>query len=495
MLKDKAALLTLGIFLCGYVVLGLTGVSSTAHLLDNLIAGYLLAWGMYAILSDLPRKEIRIRFVLMTVAGTAILAIAELLGAAGLIDYQSLLGTPGRTWFDRAGFVHDSELGYRHEAHYQEQGSFVRGNIGEALCLPPNPPMQFDLRYDRHGFRNDEDIERADVVVLGDSYVESPMLPYSSLLTTALRQSLGTTVANLGLSGYGPEQELIVLKRYGMPLQPKVMVWIFFEGNDLAQLAPEEGASPNTFLSQNVSKNDYWMRSLTRNLLVLSKRFVLGCVPHPTYLQFRGLFREAGGKQTELFFWEKPDPLKPTDRLRLERLRIILAEGHELCRQQGIRFMVAFAPVSYRVHRGLPNFEPSTEEMRQWPLNDLPEQVASVVKEISPDIDFLDLTVPLKSAAAEGILTYLPDDTHWTAEGQRVAGEAIYQQVVTFLRGSRQERAEIEQRPFQQITRGHIARPAEPHIGLDAARRIRHDRVAFDSQFASQLRSRWLTSS
>ena len=69
MLKDKAALLTLGIFLCGYVVLGLTGVSSTAHLLDNLIAGYLLAWGMYAILSDLPRKEIRIRFVLMTVAG------------------------------------------------------------------------------------------------------------------------------------------------------------------------------------------------------------------------------------------------------------------------------------------------------------------------------------------------------------------------------------------------------------------------------------------
>ena len=74
------------------------------------------------------------------------------------------------------------------------------------------------------------------------------------------------------------------------------------------------------------------MRSLTRNLLVLSKKLAQGCVPHATYLQFRGRFQEAGGKQTDMFFWEKPGPLKPTDRLRLERLRSILAEAHDLCR-------------------------------------------------------------------------------------------------------------------------------------------------------------------
>ena len=495
MVKNKAALLTLGIFLCGYAVLLSTGVTSTAHLLDNLIAGYLLAWGMYGILSDLPRQEIRIRFVLMTAAGTAILAIAELLGAAGLIDYQSLLGTPGRAWFDRAGYVHDPELGYRHEAYYQERGSFVRGNIGEALCLPPNPPTQFDLRYDRHGFRNDEDIDRADIAVIGDSYVESPMLPHSSLLTTALKQSLGAAVANLGLSGYGPEQELVVLKRYGLPLQPQVMVWLFFEGNDLAQLDPEDDVSQKNFLNERASKHDYWMRSLTRNLLVMSKKFVRGCVPHPTYLQFRGSFHEAGGKQTELFFWEKPDPLKPTDRLRLERLGLILAQAHELCRQRGIRFMVAFAPVSYRVHRGLPNFEPSTEEMRQWPLNDLPDQVASVVQGISSDIDFVDLTVPLKSAAEAGVLTYLPDDTHWTAEGQRVAAEAIYRQVGASFRRSTAGSARLGQRPFGQIAGADIEEPPGPHTDSGAARCIRHDRVACDSQSAFQLRSRWLASS
>ena len=436
MWKDKAALLTLGFFLCGYAVLVITGVTSTGHLLGNLIAGYLLAWGLYGILSSLPRKEIRFRFVLMTGVGVVILAIAELLGAVGLIDYQALLGTPGRTWFDRAGYVRDPELGYRHEAHYHARGSFVRGNIGEALCLPASSPVQFDLRYDRHGFRNDQDLNRADIVVIGDSYVESPMLPGSSLLTTALKQSMGAAVVNLGLSGYGPEQELIVLKRYGLQLQPKTVVWMFFEGNDLAQLASDGGGSTGGGLDPSAPKDDYWIRSLTRNVLVVSKKLAQGCVPHPTYVQFRGLFQEADGKRTELFFWEKPAPLEPTDRLRLERLRAILAEAHELCRQRGIRFIVAFAPVSYRVHRDLPNFEPSTSEMRQWTLNDVPEQVASLVRAISPDIDFIDLTHPLRAAAGAGILTYLPDDTHWTAEGQRVAGLAIYGQVAASLMGS-----------------------------------------------------------
>ncbi len=433
MLRDKAALVTLAIFLGGYVTLWFTGVTSTGHLLDNLVAGYLLAWGLYSFLSTLPREEIRARFVLMTLVPVAMIGGAELVGVAGLVDYQALLGTQGRAWFDRAGYVPDPELGYRHQAHYREQGSFVRGNIGEALCLPPNPPVEFDLRYDQHGFRNDEDLHRADVVVIGDSYVESPMLPNSSLFTTALTHSLGATVANLGISGYGPEQELTVLKRYALKLQPKTIVWVFFEGNDLLQLDPGAENSELALPEPSTPYDKYWLHSLTRNLLVLSKSAARGCVPHQTYLQYRGRFQEAGGKDTEMFFWEKPAPLTGTDRLRLERLQTILAEAHELCRQQGIRFVVAFAPVSYRVHQGLANFEPLTRELREWPLNNLPEELMPMLRAISQDIDFVDLTHPLRMAAAAGVLTYLPDDTHWTTEGQRVAGQALHRPILASI--------------------------------------------------------------
>lgn len=364
------------------------------------------------------------------------LGAAELLGVAGFINYQVLLGTQGKTWFDRPGYVRDAELGYRHEAHYRERGSFVRGNIGEALCLPANPPVEFDLRYDQHGFRNDEDMDRADVVVIGDSYVESPMLPHAVLLTTALSKTLGTRVVNLGTSGYGPEQELIVLKRYALNLRPKTIVWIFFEGNDLLQLNPEDEDRGPEQVNMGAPLDSYWMRSLTRNLLVLSKKMAQGCVPHEDYLKFRGMFQEANGKQTEMFFWEKPSPLKPTDRLRLERFRLIATEAHELYRQRGIHLVVAFAPVSYRVHHGLKNFEPSTPEMRAWLPNDLPEEVAPVLRAISPTIDFVDLTHSLRVAAVAGILTYLSDDTHWTAEGQRVAGQALHQQVLASIKRS-----------------------------------------------------------
>jgi hypothetical protein len=361
----------------------------------------------------------------MTLSGIVILGIAELVGVVGLLNYQSLFGTHGREWFDRSGYVRDPELGYRREAHYRERGSFVRGNIGEALCLPANSPQPFDLRYDHRGFRNDKDMDRADVVVIGDSYVESPMLPGSSLLTTQLSHRLQMSVANLGISGYGPEQELVVLKRHALNLLPKTIVWVFFEGNDLYQLDPEDQEVSGEPFDRAVH-DDYWMRSLTRNLLLVSRKAAQGCVPHSDYLRLRGRFQDREGKETVLYFWEKLGELKPTDRLRLDRLRSILAEAYDLSRQRGIRLVVAFAPVKHRVHQGLQNFEPLTEEMKEWPLNDLPNEVARMLKALTPDIEFLDLTLPLREAAAQGVLTYLPDDTHWTADGQRVAAEAIH---------------------------------------------------------------------
>src|SRR5205807_430492 len=45
------------------------------------------------------------------------------------------------------------------------------------------------------------------------------------------------TVANLGQYDYGPVEELAVLRRYGLPLRPRIVVWMFFEGNDLVDVA------------------------------------------------------------------------------------------------------------------------------------------------------------------------------------------------------------------------------------------------------------------
>ena len=108
MLKDKAALMTLIIFFGAFLALWGTSVTSTGHLIEKLMTGYMLAWGLYAFLSGLPRKEIRARFVLLTLVGVLTLATAEIPGAFGIINYQSLLGAPGREWFDRQGYARPS---------------------------------------------------------------------------------------------------------------------------------------------------------------------------------------------------------------------------------------------------------------------------------------------------------------------------------------------------------------------------------------------------
>jgi len=71
-------------------------------------------------------------------------------------------------------------------AHLRLNGNYTRGNLGEMLCLPPREVQPYELRYDRYGFRNDTDLVKADIAVIGDSYVESPYAPAEALVTTVL---------------------------------------------------------------------------------------------------------------------------------------------------------------------------------------------------------------------------------------------------------------------------------------------------------------------
>src|SRR5262249_37749911 len=128
---------------------------------------------------------------------------------------------------------------------------------------------RWDLRYDWHGFRNERDLERAGIVVIGDSFVESMTTPSESLVTSVLAKLRGETVANLGQYQYGPQQELVVLRRYGLPLRPHTVVWMFSEASDLAdtiRYPREVGVRRHFWL-------DFHDRSFTRNAFALLKYY------------------------------------------------------------------------------------------------------------------------------------------------------------------------------------------------------------------------------
>jgi hypothetical protein len=104
------------------------------------------------------------------------------------------------------------------------------------------------LSINRFGFRGgDWAYEPAPgtfrVAVIGDSMVDSSNLPDEYALPNLIEKHLGTCpalgtgraeVLNFGVSGYGPAQEYLLLKRAIEAFHPHLLLLVFFVGNDVA---------------------------------------------------------------------------------------------------------------------------------------------------------------------------------------------------------------------------------------------------------------------
>jgi hypothetical protein len=99
------------------------------------------------------------------------------------------------------------------------------------------------FRTDEFGFNNpigQHVPDTIDVALVGDSMVHGTTVEPSENLAGWLRRS-GYKVLNLGQGGSGPLLELAILGEYALPLRPKRLVWLFYEGNDFLNLQSELG--------------------------------------------------------------------------------------------------------------------------------------------------------------------------------------------------------------------------------------------------------------
>ena len=97
-------------------------------------------------------------------------------------------------------------------------------------------------RSDERGFRNPpglHSLSLVDIVVLGDSFAHGQCVPEGDDISAFLRHQ-GWSTVNLGTSGKGPLLTLASFAEYAVPLRPSVVLWVFFEGNDLEDLRHEK---------------------------------------------------------------------------------------------------------------------------------------------------------------------------------------------------------------------------------------------------------------
>ena len=94
---------------------------------------------------------------------------------------------------------------------------------------------RFHVRHNMHGFRDPEPgaLRRRPLVVLGDSFVWGFDVEEDERFTERLRESLrDRDVLNLGVSGYGTDQQLLLLRRWIARLDPEIVLLVFAEEND-----------------------------------------------------------------------------------------------------------------------------------------------------------------------------------------------------------------------------------------------------------------------
>jgi hypothetical protein len=115
---------------------------------------------------------------------------------------------------------------------------------------------------DEYGFHNPRGIwsrHSIDIAAVGDSFTHGGCAPSDRNFVALIRKSHPATL-NLGVWANGPLSELATLIEYLVPLRPKVVLWFYFEGNDVTDLAAEKS---NPVLMQYLER-DFSQHLLSR---------------------------------------------------------------------------------------------------------------------------------------------------------------------------------------------------------------------------------------
>lgn len=390
---------------------------------------YVAAWCL-TVDGAKKRRLAIVRAVAVTLSLVLCLLILEAPAAIGLLDYGRLRGTITAGWNGpEAEFIGDHEFSFRRPANAHWSGR-PRSNMAQLFNLPIRASYQQSFSTDSHGFRNPAALDRADIALIGDSYIEGAYVSDEETVGVRLHELTGRAVADLGVSGYGTEQELKVLERFALPLEPKMVAWFFFEGNDLDDdqnydnaMAYEHGVrAPEAKKPLSVRWREFVNRSFTENVFMQGRQWSDPLVPNG--IDSFGWFRDAGGMVHRLYFFDfyAKRTIGKYELQRLEITRTTLIQGAEIARHHGINLVVYYIPIKFRVYADLCTFPPGSP-CRQWHPWDLESRFAAFCKEAG--IRFVSLTDSMRRAASTGAVLYAPEDSHWNAEGHAFVAKEV----------------------------------------------------------------------
>jgi lysophospholipase L1-like esterase len=426
------------------------------------------------------RHELRaIGFKIAALTGTVVAALCacELAlramgdrGPAGVLAQRRDLGEVRRDdrWEDSPTYGRRLRAGVDAENAWQ-YGDIVRmGFISPAVS--PGVQRHFPFKTDAEGFRNAAVRPHVDIAALGDSFTDALTVTAAAAWPSRLQQRLGVAVQNYGTAGFGPQQELLVLRNYVIPHRPSTVVLAYFAGNDIADAERfdrfEHGQSESQSLGWQIkdvySRADTWFvtSALSASAGWFARRerpFVVSAsaapAPNPPIRAVapfdRGLF--TLNVQDHVLQWAFMPPylnmmnfsereLRTRHGWRLTRDAILAMD--RTSRAAGATFVVMFLPFKSQVYWPLLERSLTPGALHaalEFYLKNNGRPVDATVlrnnrltqnammRELceSNGIPFLDTTSVLQQHVESGENVYFPDDSHLNESGLDIVAGAL----------------------------------------------------------------------
>ncbi|MFT3988955.1 hypothetical protein [Aestuariivirga sp.] len=272
--------------------------------------------------------------------------------------------------------------------------------------------------------------EATDYIMAGDSFVCCVGVKADETSSAVLETLTGKQTYNLGIPGTGPYEYTEIVRRFGVPLHPKTVIFNIYEGNDLRDVMRF-----NDFRDGKVLKRK---KEPMGGPFAVS--YALAFIKASLENLAKGLSRKSGVTFTYTVTSQgMPIAMNVTnadgDEVRMAK-RIVSGDVPpslygapvrafvELASASGFKPVCTYIPSAYTAYRGHVAFddpangaalEQASDMTREWLAGNVPQLGCA----------YLDLVPAFQAAASRGALTHFPANVHLTPYGHTTVAAAV----------------------------------------------------------------------
>ena len=282
------------------------------------------------------------------------------------------------------------------------------------------------IETDEHGFNNPKGFyekNKVDIMLTGDSFTEGKSVHSNETIGAVLREH-NYNVISIGKAGNGSLLELAALKEYAEPLQPKIVLWLYYRGDIVSGLRSEfKSIILRNYLTdfdftQNLISRQAEIDNILKNNLIKEKIQNHWSFRILKLYNLRLSIKSIRIPKTTIKIKSKsiPYPMNPVEKKQIQLFKKIMKISNNMISKWEGKLYFVYLPSYYMYANNIEN--PARHD------------VLRVVNQL--EIPIIDIHDKVFASHPDPLSLFpLRIHVHYTAEGYRLVAEEIVKQLLS----------------------------------------------------------------